>query len=231
MYVSITASSAASIGTFRSLPPLPFTLITAEPSSSVRHVPHVDQSEFFRPQSSEKCSENESEIPFLPVCSARIGFLRDSREQRFHRGPGERLRQRLLQLRAPNELHRVGRQQFVGIEEGAQHIPRGPAAPDRCSFVFGGEGRECCTHRIACYVSRSESDRFTVCDEFGDGGEVLSIGLHRVRRGFTGLPVVQELLERLGDLSRSPSRSRPGARLRWRSNGHRSRRTLHQAPR
>lgn len=66
--------------------------------------------------------------------------------------------------------------------------------------MIGGKGSECCAHRVTSYVSRTELHWFTVCEQFGDGKEVSPIGLHRVHRGFTGLPMVQELLEPFGDL-------------------------------
>ena len=46
----------------------------------------------------------------------------------------------------------------------------------------------------------TETDRLTTGKQIGNGDEVAPIGLHRVRRGFTCLPVIQELLKPLGDL-------------------------------
>ena len=66
--------------------------------------------------------------------------------------------------------------------------------------MVGCKRRERCTHRIASYVSWTETGRLTTGKQIGNGDEVAAIGLHRVRRGFTCLPVIQELLEPLGDL-------------------------------
>ena len=52
----------------------------------------------------------------------------------------------------------------------------------------------------ASYVSWTGPDRFSVREQIGDRDEAAPIGPHRVRRGFAGLQVVQELLEPLGDL-------------------------------
>ena len=66
--------------------------------------------------------------------------------------------------------------------------------------MVGCKSRERCTHRIASYVSWTEAGWLTAGKQIGNGDEVAAIGLHRVRRGLTCLPVIQELLEPLGDL-------------------------------
>ena len=66
--------------------------------------------------------------------------------------------------------------------------------------MVGCKRRERSPHRIASYVSWTETDGLTACEQIGNADEVAPIGLHRVRRGFTCLPVIQELLEPFGDL-------------------------------
>jgi hypothetical protein len=121
--------------------------------------------------------------------------MHDSFQQCLDRGAGEGLGERVGELRSSHQLHGIGRQQFACIEEGAQHVPGGPAAPDRGSFVITGVGGERVAHRVFRYVSHRESCGVAAGHQNGDRDEVLAVGLHGVRRGFTGLAIIQELRE------------------------------------
>jgi hypothetical protein len=124
--------------------------------------------------------------------------LRDSLQQCFDRGAGEGLGEWLGQLGASDQLHGVGGKHLTGIEEGAQHIPGGPAAADRRGFMITRVGGERGPHRVLRYVNHPEPSGIAG-DERRDRNEVLPVGLHRVRRGLVRLAVIQELGEPLRD--------------------------------
>jgi hypothetical protein len=96
-------------------------------------------------QPGKQAGQHQRQVPFGPVGAARGLVVAVHRlEQRGDRGLGEGAGQRVGRLGAPDERHEVGRDQFGGVEEVAQHIPRRPAPADRGRFVrgrVGGEGR------------------------------------------------------------------------------------------
>lgn len=116
----------------------------------------------------------------------------DGLQQRFHGGAREGFGESLGQFGPADQLHGVGRQLFTGVEEGAQHIPGGPAAAYRCGFVTFSVDCEGSPHRVLGYVNYIHACGIVVGDQTGDGQEILSVSLHGVRRGFAGLAVVQE---------------------------------------
>ena len=59
--------------------------------------------------------------------------------------------------------------------------------------MITGVGGERVAHRIFRYVSHRQPCRVAVGHERCDRDEVLAVGLHGVRRGFTGLAIIQEL--------------------------------------
>jgi hypothetical protein len=128
-------------------------------------------------------------------------------------GAGEGLGEGLGEFGPADELHGVGGELLAGVEEGAQHIPGGPAAPDGGGFVITGVGGERGAHRIFRYVSHREPCRAAVGHQACDRGEVLAVGLHGVRRRFPGLPIIQELRKPIRewiDLGRRHRRARAG---------------------
>jgi hypothetical protein len=115
---------------------------------------------------------------------------------------GEGLGEGLGEFWPADELHGVGCELLAGVEEGAQHIPGGPASPDRGGFVIAGVRGERFAHRVFRYVSHREACGVAVGHQSCDRDEVLAVGLHGVRRWFAGLAIIQEL--------REPVRERPG---------------------
>jgi hypothetical protein len=65
--------------------------------------------------------------------------------------------------------------------------------------VILGVGGERGPHRIFRYVSYGHACGIAAGDQTSDGDEVLTVGLHSVRRGFTGLAVVEEWGEPVGE--------------------------------
>ena len=69
---------------------------------------------------------------------ATASVLGDGPQQRAHSGAGEGLGQGLGQFRPTHQGHRVRIEQLGGVEEGAQHIPGGPAPAEPDSSARGG---------------------------------------------------------------------------------------------
>jgi HTH-like domain len=79
----------------------------------------------------EQTGQDQRQVSFAPVGTAlglpvTVNCLEQRGDRPLGRGAGG-----LGSLRAPDERHRIGRDQLCGIEEVAQHIPHRPAAPDR----------------------------------------------------------------------------------------------------
>ncbi len=154
----MTDRSSASIGTLRSLPPLPLTwMVAARFSVVVRISPMSARRSSSERRPGQEHSEDEREISFSPISLAFRTFVsRHSLQQSLHRGAGESLGERPGQLRSPDKLHGVSSQLLTRIEEGAQHIPRRPTAANRRCFVITRIRCERTAHRILRYVSYGE---------------------------------------------------------------------------
>jgi hypothetical protein len=104
--------------------------------------------------------------------------LGDGLEQRRYSGAGEGLGQSLGQLRPADQLHGVRRKLLAPVKEGAQHIPGGRAASDRCGFVIARIGRERGPHRVLRYVDHAHVCRIAVGDQTSDRQDILAVSLH-----------------------------------------------------
>ena len=96
----------------------------------------VGSAELVGAQPGEQAGQNQRQVTLGPVGAAGglvVGL--HHLEQRGDRWLEERAGQRLGGRGPPDERHRIGRDQFGGIEEVAQHIPRRPAPPDRRRLV------------------------------------------------------------------------------------------------